>query len=360
MMMKKYVAGHLKDMNRKLVYRIMETNGEMTRTEISTATHISPPTVMKITDYFLSRSIFLEGEEVSSGLGRKAKSLIFNDKAAFTIGVNFEDDRVGIGCIDLRGGTAYYKQIKNNLSLKDFIKERIAPLLSEFIAANGIEKEKLLGIGIGIPAVVDTKKNIVEFAPLLGVDVEYNLTDDLGRVSNVLGVPVYIENDVNGAAMGEYSIRSMDRNSDLIYVSVSSGVGAGIILDGKLRIGKNYTAGEVGYMVFESEFKTRKDSEGWLEKKVNVISPLDPASHVASFVAMCIANMTATLDIDRVVVGGQLADSLGEGFFGMLEKYMAKLCLNNINLEKCICSDSVIAGMAIIAREKMLYELLAD
>ena len=359
-MMKKYVAGHLKDMNRKLVYHLMQANCEMTRTEIAAATQISPPTVMKIVDYFLSKSIFLAGEEVSSGLGRKAKSLLFNDKAAFAISVNFEGDKVGAGCIDLRGGTVHYRQIKNDLSLKDFMKTRIAPFLSEFIDSNGIDEERLLGVGIGIPAVVDTGRNTVEFAPLLGVEVEYNITEDLYELSNYLGASVHIENDVNAAAMGEFNIRDLNRGSDFIYISVGTGVGAGIILDGRIRTGRHYTAGEVGYMVFEPEYETRKESEGWLEKRINGLSPVDPAAHVATHVALCIANMTATLDIDRVVVGGQLANSLGDAFYILLEKYIERLCLNRVKLEKRICSDSVIAGMAVITRDKMLDALLSD
>lgn len=358
--MKKYVAGHLKDMNRKLVYCCMQTNGEMTRTEIASETKISSPTVMKIVDYFLSKSILLEGEEVSSGLGRKAKSVVFNYKASYALGVNFEGDRVSVGCIDLRGDTVCFEQMKNDLPLKDFMKIRIETLLNEFIVSNGIDKEKLLGVGIGIPAVVDTARNTAEFAPLLGVEAEYNLTEDLCELSDHIGVPVHIENDVNAAAMGEFSIRNLGRGNDFIYISVGTGVGAGIILNDKIRTGRHYTAGEVGYMVFEPEYETRKVHEGWLEKKINCSNPIDKVGHVASHVALCIANITTTLDIDRVVVGGQLADSLGDAFFTMLEKYIERLCLNRVKLEKRKCEDSVIAGMAVIIREKMLDVLLSD
>ena len=68
-----------------------------------------------------------------------------------------------------------------------------------------------------------------------------------------MGVPVLLENDVNCAAIAEYRQLGLGEKEDLIYIMLAGGIGAGLVLDGRLRRGGNFSCGEIGYMVWNAE-----------------------------------------------------------------------------------------------------------
>ena len=83
--MKPYVASHLKDMNRKTVYRLLASVGEISKAEISRQTGISSPTVIKIVNFLLANGFITEAGEGDSALGRKPHILRFNPEAYYSI-----------------------------------------------------------------------------------------------------------------------------------------------------------------------------------------------------------------------------------------------------------------------------------
>ena len=104
--------------------------------------------------------------------------------------------------------------------------------------------EPLTGtVGVGIPGLVDVEQGAVKHAVNLGVDGEWlPLADLLGAR---LGVPVVVENDVNAATLGAVALSGED---DLVYLSIGTGLAAGLILQGRLRRGDHGAAGEIGHV----------------------------------------------------------------------------------------------------------------
>jgi glucokinase len=100
-------------------------------------------------------------------------------------------------------------------------------------------------VGIGTPGVVPPASGVVEYAPnLTGFDRPVPLAE---RVSDAVGVPVAIGNDVNMAALGEVRVGAAAGDDDVLAVWMGTGLGAGLVLDGRLRVGPNGLAGELGH-----------------------------------------------------------------------------------------------------------------
>lgn len=98
-------------------------------------------------------------------------------------------------------------------------------------------------VGLGIPGIVDPERGAVKHAVNLGIDGDWFPLRDL--VADALGVPVAVDNDVNAAALGAVALSGQD---DLVYLSLGTGLAAGVVLDGRLRRGFHGAAGEIGHV----------------------------------------------------------------------------------------------------------------
>lgn len=112
--------------------------------------------------------------------------------------------------------------------------------------AEGFE---IAGLGLGIPGLLDLEKGNCVFSGNLrweNVAVSQSL-------SEILGVPVFLDNDVRVAALGELALGKAQGHKDFIYLTVGTGIGAGIFIDGRLLRGPRWSAGEVGHMVLDPQ-----------------------------------------------------------------------------------------------------------
>jgi glucokinase len=98
-------------------------------------------------------------------------------------------------------------------------------------------------VGVGMPGLVDAEKGAVKHAVNLGVDGDWLPLGDL--LGDRLGVPVAVENDVNAATLGAVAMSGED---DLVYLSIGTGLAAGLVLEGRLRRGEHGAAGEIGHV----------------------------------------------------------------------------------------------------------------
>jgi glucokinase len=109
--------------------------------------------------------------------------------------------------------------------------------------------EPLTGtVGVGVPGLVDVEQGAVKHAVNLGVEGDWLLLADL--LGDQLGVPVVVENDVNAAALGA---AAHSGEEDLVYLSIGTGLAAGLVLDGRLRRGHHGAAGEIGHLPVDPE-----------------------------------------------------------------------------------------------------------
>lgn len=119
----------------------------------------------------------------------------------------------------------------------------IAKAVEDKMAEKSITKDEVAGVGVGVPGPVDSK-GIVHRCVNLGWD-EFNVNDKLGEL---VGMPVMAGNDANVAALGEMWKGGGQGHNDLVVVTLGTGVGGGIIINGKMLTGANGSGGEIGHI----------------------------------------------------------------------------------------------------------------
>ena len=123
----------------------------------------------------------------------------------------------------------------------------LAGFTNKLIDKAGLSRDKIAGIGLGIPGMIDSENGVVTFAGNLdwkNFAIGYEL-------SAVTGYVVKITNDANAAALGEARFGGGKEYTDSILVTLGTGVGCGIVIDGKLFSGRHSQGGEIGHMVIE-------------------------------------------------------------------------------------------------------------
>lgn len=125
------------------------------------------------------------------------------------------------------------------------ITARMADLALDIIAESGIEESEALSIGIGCPGAVDAENGIIVLTPNLPFK-NFNVREVFAKKT---AIPVFIENDANCAALGEVVAGAAKDCKSAIAVTLGTGVGGGIIIDGKIYSGFNCAGGELGHMI---------------------------------------------------------------------------------------------------------------
>jgi len=126
--------------------------------------------------------------------------------------------------------------------------ERIIHVVEELLEKAKVNRSALLGIGIGIPGLTDNRTNIAHEVKFL----KWSNTDVAKPIQEHFGVPVFAENDGSVNALGELYFGSGKWHKNMILLTIGTGLGAGIIINGELLRGRDYVAGEIGHMVIES------------------------------------------------------------------------------------------------------------
>ncbi|MDQ0338670.1 glucokinase [Caldalkalibacillus uzonensis] len=111
-----------------------------------------------------------------------------------------------------------------------------------------VRHDQIMGLGIGCPGPLNPYPGVVLSPPNLPGWEHIPLRDILSEAFNV---PVYLNNDANAAVLGEYYYGSSKGTNNLIYMTISTGIGSGVLIDGRLLLGENGNAGEVGHMVVD-------------------------------------------------------------------------------------------------------------
>jgi predicted NBD/HSP70 family sugar kinase len=171
---------------------------------------------------------------------------------------------------------------------------------------------------------------------------------------------VFVENDANAAAIGEYHLRREQGEADLVYLSVGTGVGSGIILDGRLRKGMHFSAGEVGYMIFDKGASSRTSEVGWLENRINHRALLKAKrtteflEAAAADLALVIANLATVLDVDLFVVGGTGLSDYGDDFLARIIRQLNKISDLVLRIERPLATEPGVIGAGTAVVDNML------
>ncbi len=358
--MKPYIASNLRDMNRKTVFDLIASVGEISRSEITQLTGISAPTVLKITNYLCDKGFIINAGEGQSALGRKPQLLKFNPNFTYSIGVEYEGDYLKMGIVNVNSEVILKKTIHVQNDFENVVTHILIENAEALINESGIPRNKIHGIGIGLPGAVDLDNDEIRLGPLVGVYNTYPLQNITEKIKEALNISVYVCNDVNAAAIGEFITRNL-KKEDLVYISLGTGLGSGIILDGKLRFGKHFVAGEIGYLVYDDNFKSSEGLPGSLESLINLHALLSKYSdfenrvksksnvneiidYIAPYLGRTILNIISVVDVNHVVLGGIIVDMLGKELVVAVSDQFQKLSVLDVNIDMRKCDEPGIIG----------------
>lgn len=360
-----YIASHLKGMNRRLVYRLLLEKGPLSKAAISQITGISPPTVMKIIDYFQSAGCVEEIGEGSSAVGRKPQMLRLNPDAAFVMGIEFTGMSLRMGLVDMTGNIRRLESGETEPDFDRVFRRELIPKIDAFIAQCALPVGKLKGIGIGLPGRVNPTDRTIDLAPLEGIMERTRYRDIEQSLMERYRMPVVFENNANAAALGEFSCRGLSPDDDLLYIAVGKGVGAGIILNGRLRRGNGFLAGEIGYMVFDREYVASRQRAGWLEQMLmpERLAEEDSPEYLDRFssgLAMAVANLCVPLEIRHISLGRVGDAQLRGELIQAVRDHLEKLSVLELDCRLSACREPVIEGCAHLARAPVLDRILSE
>src|SRR5699024_8298257 len=178
-----------------------------------------------------------------SNRGRKPVMLLLNKNAGFSIGIDLGVDYILGVLTDLDGNVIEEFNVEFTNKNPDYVISLIKSSIQQLILKAPESKYGIVGIGIGVPGVIDTDNKI-----LLAPNLNWRDVDILKEIEKSFNLPVLVDNEANAGAYGEKKYGSGKNISNLIYISAGIGIGVGIILNNVLFKGKHGISGEVGHL----------------------------------------------------------------------------------------------------------------
>lgn len=206
---------------------------------------LSLPTVYQnITELMDAGLVRYSGELRSTG-GRRAQGLDIVPDARFAVGVSITENRLRYVAADLRLHEIAYKKIYHApvSEVPDFSR-LLADELESFLDDNGLDRARLLGVGVALPAVFSDVSRMIALAPSLHLR---NVT--LQSLVGELPYPTYFENDATSSGYAEWFMQPERR--DMAYLLLETGVGGAVLTNGDQYLGDNRRSGEFGHMCVE-------------------------------------------------------------------------------------------------------------
>ena len=234
----------LKDMNERTVLEVIRVEAPISRAEISRRAGISKPTVSLALQSLVGAGLVREANHEPDGPHYGAVFFEPVPEAALVLGLDLGGRFLRGAICDLRGDIRARQDIEITGSDAGSVIEIVAGLRDSLIDATGLSNETLDGVVVGIPGVVNAVSAKIELATSVpGLE-----GPDFGRLlGERLGLPVTLENDVNLAALGEQWHGVARGVDDFVFLSIGTGMGAGLVLRGELHRGHHGAAGEVDF-----------------------------------------------------------------------------------------------------------------
>lgn len=218
----------------------------MSRAEIARRCGVSKPTVASDVEVLLSLGLVEERGRGTSGNGRPGRLVAFNPAAGRVVGMDLGGTTTRAVLADLDGTVLASHRTATAAGSSDALLEQLSGIVERLVDAHASDAP-VLEIAIGTPGVVDPGRRRVAIAPNVPALESEGFLD---RLDQALGRPVTVLNDVNAATRGELEHGAGRGVDALVYVSVGTGLGLGVVVDGAVHHGVAGRAGELGLLPY--------------------------------------------------------------------------------------------------------------
>ncbi|MGB8955167.1 MAG: ROK family protein [Tumebacillaceae bacterium] len=273
---------------------------------------------------------------------------------AYAVGIDIGGTKVAVGIVGEDGRLCDRIVLPTDIELQPAeMIDRICAELEGLVDRAGIALDELLGIGIGAPGPLDAKKGLIACPPNLPGWTDVPIVETMqGRYA----LPVVLENDANAATLAEKWIGAAQESDHFVYVTVSTGIGAGLYLDGKLVSGSRGNAGDIGHIVIDpargtctcgqkgclewiasgsaiarrgsellgGPYTTQEIFERYREGNAHISALIEDTFTAIGIGCVTLINL---FDPERIVIGGGVSQ-VGSPLFRAVQQYVNRHALN--------------------------------
>jgi predicted NBD/HSP70 family sugar kinase len=320
------------------VIETLRSNGGLTRSALARATGLSRTTISTLLAELIEQRLVTEdsapGPPGRRGAGRPATVVRLDHSAgaAVSIDVGARHLAVAVGDLAHRVMAEHWTPLPAGHRAEE-VMERATALTAQMLHEAGVEANSVIGVAMGLPAPISQPAGVVASSNILPGWAGLRAGPEM---SERLGMPVFIENDTNLGALAESAWGAGAGFDHLAYIKAATGIGAGLVQDGKLFRGTTGTAGEIGHMTVAEEGPIcRCGNRGCLElyaggaallealrqshpsiDSLDQVVELAHENHPACIrvladagrhIGVAIANLINLFNPRRIIVGGELA-----------------------------------------------------
>ena len=315
-----------KNITKSKIVNYIINNKITSKAELAQNLSLSMPTVLSNVNELIDRNMVIEIGEYESTGGRKAKRIGINPAYKYAVGVVITANHLGIILLNMQYEIEKTIRMRLKFSTETSYCLKVAEMVEDFLK-DVEDREKILGIGISIPGIIDQANRMVVKSHALQLE-----NFSLSFLEQVFSYPVYFANDANAAMMAE----DMHEYQDAVYLSLNNTLGGAFCINGKLVAGQNQKAGEFGHMILVPGGKKcycgkqgcadaycaasvlTDDTKETLEQFMKKVEEQDGQAvkvwkEYLNNLAILISNLRMAYDMDIILggeVGGYLADHM--------------------------------------------------
>lgn len=276
----------------------------------------------------------------------------------YNIGIDLGGTNIAAAIVDEKG-TILRKGSVPTLRERDYteIVKDMATLALKLVNEHGLKTSDIHSVGIGSPGTPDTEKGLIVYAN----NLRFKNTPIRAEFNKYFDVPVYIENDANAAAYGEFIAGVGDKFKDFVAITLGTGVGAGIIVNNKIITGSFHGGSELGHMVIQVGGSTcscgRKgcweeySSATAMIREAKASALAHPESKLNELVGGNLDKMNAKIAFDAAEAGDEVA-------LALVDWYIDYLAIGLVNVINIFQPQAIALGGGVSAqRENLLVPL---
>jgi len=363
----------------RIILSLILRNPRKTLAEITKLASFSQQSVSRLVKGLMDKGLLVADKKIATGKrGQPSISARLAADYAYSFGISLMTDCVTIALMDFSGTILEQHQhilpAMTRRAVKAYLNETIEMLIKD----HAIERQKILGVGVGISGYslggvsrFNTPPNLDEWAL---VDIDEILAEELN-------LPVWVENDGNVSAMGE-SLIGVGRNyANFVHLFIAAGIGGGVVINGEMMRGCNGNAGEIGLIVPSNKYprpmldlllQMLQEHNIKVDGISHMLENFDPdwpgvdewIEQTEPALSLVVSAIAAILDTEAIVLGGRIPKSLARKIISHLEIYddvrrsepraMPRILISDFT------GDSGVTGAAILPFHKYFFNTISD
>ena len=236
-------------LNLALLMRSVSDGGPRSRARLAEDTGLTKATVSSLVTELIDRGLVIEGNIDRGGLGRQGRAVELDSNGVRFVGIELQVDYIAGMVLDLGGRVLSRCRLPRSMAELGPARALgvVADVARDLVEASGSSVHQVQSLHIAVPGLVDPDAGMLSYAPNLhwrDVDIVHTLLGRLGWND----ARIAVDNDANMGAVAHYAVSGVSKTANLLFIAGAVGVGAGMIVDGRIVRGADGFAGEVGHM----------------------------------------------------------------------------------------------------------------